>query len=81
MKTLIIVALVLAVPTSTIEYNREAHLVQEFWAHGCAFDSCPQVIKDKALEETNGVYPPSHYEKGTKDYWRSYCTFNAELCK
>lgn len=84
MKPLILIALILTafLPTTTLTYNREAHLTNEFLQNGgCAWDRCPQVLIDEALAETNGLYPPAHYARDTRGYWRSYCTYLADKCK
>lgn len=78
----ILFILFMSLKGDVIEYDRQAHLFDQYFENrGCAFSNCPTYIQEKMLEETNGLYPPKYYEKDTKLYWRSYCTYLPDKCK
>ena len=66
----------------TESYDRQTFLYNDLLeSGGCvAFDDCPRYLDERTLEEMNGLYPPQYYERGSKDYWRSFCTYSPELC-
>lgn len=82
--TLLIVTLSLFIATRTQaqNYDREASLYNQMIEKGgCVWSECPNLITQATLEETNGLYPPQYYQKDTKDYWRSFCTYSPNECK
>ena len=76
------VVTVLFLSTSSYAYDREAELMAQLYeAKGCAFSvNCPDSVKSEIVEEHNGLYPPQYYEKDTKEFWASYCTYMPFMC-
>lgn len=63
-------------------YDREEYLQSEYERlGGCAFFYCPLRLQERTLAEMGGVYPPSYYERGTKPWIRSFCTYSPQECK
>lgn len=62
-------------------YDRQNTLMINFIENrGCAFEDCPKVYQDKIISDNGGVLPPQYFEKGSKEYWHSFCTYLKELC-
>ena len=63
-------------------YDRQTYLKAEYnKTHSCAFWECPKYIQDQIVEGANGLYPPDYYERDSKDWWHSFCTYAPDLCK
>ena len=78
---LLLISFISAIPY-TEAYNRQTFLYNDLLeSGGCvAFTDCPKYLDDQILEETGGLYPPQYYERDSKDYWRSFCTYDPESC-
>lgn len=78
---LLLAGLINSIPY-TEAYSRQAFLYNDLLeSGGCVvFTDCPKYLDDQTLEETGGLYPPQYYERGSKDYWRSFCTYSPKDC-
>ena len=47
----------------------------------CAFSSCSLASQQQIIEAHNNLLPPSYYQYGTKDWMKSFCTYNPNECK
>jgi len=80
MKYLIITLLVIPFIPWTTHYDRQSYLWDKYWEGGCAFENCPDYIQELAIKEHNGKRPPQYYEKYSKEWWNSFCTYSPEQC-
>jgi len=80
MKYLVFTLLVLPFIPWSWDYDRQQYLWSEYHRGGCAFENCPDYIQQLSLKTHNGLYPSQYYEKYSKEWWRSYCTYSPEKC-
>ena len=46
----------------------------------CAFSNCSQEAQQMIIKQFNGKYPPEYYERNSKAWWNSYCTYFPYKC-
>ena len=60
----------------TLSYSK---LDEVYKNGGCSFRECPQSFQEEIYKEM-GTLPPEYFERHTKEWWNSFCSYSPEIC-